>query len=64
MDSIELVERVAAVETKVENLETWQGKQNGTLQRLESKVDKLLMFIVGLLGGVTVNLIITIARTH
>lgn len=64
MDSVELVERVATVETCVENLEAWQGKQNGSLQRLEAKVDKLLMFIVGLLGGVIVNLIITIAKTH
>lgn len=64
MDTMELVERIATMETRVESLEAWQGKQNGSLQRLEAKVDKLLMFIVGLLGGVTVNLIITIAKTH
>ncbi len=34
------VERVAALEVRVENLERWQMAQNGTLKEINRKLDK------------------------
>lgn len=34
------VERVAALEVRVENLEKWQIAQNGTLKEINRKLDK------------------------
>jgi hypothetical protein len=33
---------VGRVEERVENLEGWQKKQNGTIVRVEEKVDKMI----------------------
>lgn len=33
-------------EGRFEALEAWQGRQNGSLQRIDSKVDKLMFAVV------------------
>lgn len=58
----ELVERVAALETDVDNLKDWQTKQNGSLQRLEGKIDKIYLWLIGLMGGVITSLLLLIAQ--
>ncbi|HAW57823.1 MAG TPA: hypothetical protein DCX03_02210 [Bacteroidales bacterium] len=38
----ELAERVACLETDINNLKGWQEKQNGCLQRLEEKISQVI----------------------
>lgn len=34
------------IDSRFEALEAWQGRQNGSLQRIDSKVDKLMFAVV------------------
>lgn len=52
----------ARLEERVDKLESWQTKQNGTLQRLEEKIDIFMWWIIGVLGGVIVQLALTILK--
>lgn len=47
---------------RVDKLEEWQAKQNGTLQRLENKIDQFMWWAMGILGGVVVQLILTVIK--
>jgi len=58
----ELAERVAALEVDTENFRDWQLKQNGSLQRLEAKIDKIYLWLIGLMGGVITSLLLLIAQ--
>lgn len=53
-------ERVAKLEVKVENLEDWQMRQNGTLLRIERSIQLNNKWLVGLLGGIIVALIMQV----
>jgi hypothetical protein len=37
------------MEEAIDNLEGWQKKQNGSLQRLEAKVERLQYWIMGVM---------------
>ena len=70
------LDNIARLEERVDNLENWQDKQNGSLLRLEDKFDKfgeklnelngkldketksILMWLVGLLGGIIASMIL------
>ena len=41
MEHEELCERVSELSVKVENLEMWQKKQNGSLQSMDGKLGKM-----------------------
>jgi len=58
----DLAERVAALEADTENFRDWQLKQNGSLQRLEAKIDKIYIWLIGLMGGVITSLLLLIAQ--
>lgn len=45
---------------RLDDLEQWQGRQNGSLQRIESKVDKLFLGVIGTGGGIVITLIVFI----
>lgn len=62
MDMIEIAERLAATEHDVQALKDWQQKQNGSLQRLEEKMDSIQKWLIGLLGGVITSLILLIVN--
>ena len=47
---------------KLSNLEGWQRTQNGSLSRLEAKIDSLHRWLIGLLGGMVVSLVLLIAN--
>lgn len=49
---VEVVERIAAVESDIKNLKDWQSRQNGTLQRLDAKVENLYRIAIGTLVAV------------
>ncbi len=47
-------------EERLKNLEEWQAKQNGSLQRLEQKMDGIYTWLIALMGGVATSLIMLI----
>jgi len=70
---VELSERVGKLEVTVarheerlEKVEEYQDKQNGSLQRLEEKMDTKLdalnKWLIGLLGGVITSLILLLVN--
>lgn len=62
----ELVATVAEHGARLDNLETWQKKQNGTLCRVEGKIDRLVLWMltaaVGTVGTLIVGLILLLLR--
>jgi len=57
---MELKEEMSSLITEVDNLKAWQNKQNGAIQKLEEKIDKLTLYLTTLLGGVAVSLFLQI----
>ena len=64
-----MAERVAALEVAQARLEErardhedYRKKQNGTLQRLEEKLDRFYWWLVGLMGGVIASLILLLVN--
>lgn len=55
-------ERVIELSTRVENLEGWQKRQNDSLQKIEEKMDKIYMWLIGLMGGVIASLILLLVN--
>jgi len=58
----ELVERVATLEAETDSLKERQEKQNGNLERLEAKIDRIQQWLVGLLGSVIVSLVLLLVN--
>lgn len=54
----DIVATLARHDEHIEKLEEWQQKQNGSLQRLEEKVDKLYNQQLTLLGGIVASLLL------
>jgi len=54
----------ARVEERVTDVEEYQQKQNGSLQRLEAKMDRIQQWLVGLLGGVVCSLLLLIFQLY
>jgi hypothetical protein len=49
-DKIDVIENdVAGLKADVCNLKGWQKTQNGTIHRVEAKVEKLLYWIMGVM---------------
>jgi hypothetical protein len=51
-------ERVIELNVRVGKLEEWGEKQNGSLQRINEKLDKSKLWIMSLMGGMIVSLIL------
>ena len=50
VDKIDIIENdVAGLKADVCNLKGWQKTQNGTIHRVEAKVEKLLYWIMGVM---------------
>jgi hypothetical protein len=58
----QIVEMLGRHEERISNLEKWQEKQNGSLQRLEEKVDNINKLLLTLLGGVCTSLILLVLQ--
>jgi len=52
MDDTDICERVAGLERDVDNLKGWQKTQNGTLQRIDAKIDKVVWWLMGEMAAV------------
>ena len=66
---MDMAERVAALEVaqarleeRMQDHEDYRKKQNGTLQRLEEKLDRFYWWLVGLMGGVIASLILLLVN--
>jgi len=57
---MELKEEMSSLITEVDNIKAWQNKQNGSIQKLEEKIDKLTWYLTTLLGGVADSLFLQI----
>ncbi len=62
MDHDALIGEVSSLKARVESLESWQVKQNGSLQRLEAKIDGVNKLLLTLLGGVCTSFILLIVN--
>ena len=58
----ELEKKVAGLERDVTNLCGWQKTQNGALLRVDEKVDKLKMWIMGLLATTVVGIFLNLVK--
>jgi len=47
---------------RLKKLEEWQSKQNGSLLRLEQKVEGIYSWLIGLMGGMIVSLILLVVN--
>lgn len=52
-----MAERVAALEADMDNVKGWQKTQNGTLQRIDSKIDKLVYWLMGTMATVVIFIV-------
>lgn len=69
VDTQTLAERLARAEEAISNLEGWQSTQNGSLQRMADRVDKLAdkverMYVLALTAALSAiaSLVVLIAR--
>lgn len=58
MDNETIVIKVSSHEERLHNLEVWQKKQNGSLQRIEAKIDKLIWWLMISFAGIISALLI------
>ena len=54
------LERIAILEAEVKNLTGWQATQNGSLQRIDSKVDGIYKVLLGATGTAALSFLGTI----
>jgi len=52
--------KLASLESRVINLEGWQKIQNGSILRVEAKIDKLIFWVMTAFGGFILTLIATV----
>lgn len=64
MDMEQIIATLAQHSERLDNLEEYQEKQNGSLQRLEAKVDKIYAWLIGVLGSVIASLILLSANLY
>lgn len=57
---IEHDNRLTKLEEEIENLEEWQKRQNGTLQKIQEELEEQLKTQRTILGGLVVSLILLI----
>jgi len=50
---------IANLKARVKNLEVWQEKQNGHIEKTRQEIATLKYWIMGLLGTVVVDLLVT-----
>ena len=60
MTAIEIT--VAKHEERIGQVETYIHKQNGRLARIEDKLDRLYLWLVGLMGGIIASLVLLIVN--
>jgi len=59
---MEQIEILARHDERISDLEEWRTKQNGTIQKLYDKIDKLYMQQMTILGGIVVSIVLLCAN--
>ena len=49
-------ERMAVIEATQSDYERWNERQNGRLDKVDCKLDKIQMWLIGVLGSMVVSL--------
>lgn len=58
MDELAIIrERVRGIEVRVEDLEKWQARQNGSIQRVEDDVKEIRKTLLSMTYGIVVSAI-------
>jgi hypothetical protein len=60
--SYDVIAILARHDERIEAIEKTQEKQNGSLQRLEAKIDKIYFWLIGLMGGIIASLLLLITQ--
>jgi hypothetical protein len=60
--SSDVIATLARHDERIEAIEKTQEKQNDSLQRLEAKIDKIYLWLIGLMGGIITSLLLLIAQ--
>ncbi|CCO07599.1 hypothetical protein JCM39194_25150 [Desulfotomaculum varum] len=55
---LSLTRQIAALEADVSHLKEWQERQTAALEKLEARLGQILLWLLGLMGGVTASLIL------
>jgi len=55
-------ERIATLEAVTKNLVSWQEKQNGAIQKLRDRIDRLFAMLVAGIIVIIANLVTTIVK--
>ena len=62
MEVSEMMAMLATHAEKISSLEEHRERQNGCIQRVENKLDKIYFWLVGLMGGVVTSLILLLVN--
>lgn len=62
MMDTELLGEVISLKSEVEHLREWQQRQNGSLLRLERRVEQIYFWLIGLMGGVIASLVLLVVN--
>ena len=57
MDVVKVIDKLANHDSRLCNLEIYQDKQNGTMQRIEKKVDRLIWALGSFMSAIIFLLI-------
>jgi len=59
---VEMQVSLARHEERISQIEECMNKQNGRLARIEEKLDRLYLWLVGLMGGIIASLVLLIVN--
>ena len=62
MEQDEIIQALAEHGARLTNLERWQKVQNGILQRIEDRINKLYLVAIGLLCAVVGSMVVVVVR--
>lgn len=62
MEQDEITQALGNHEGRLTNLEGWQKVQNGTLQRIEDRINKLYLVAIGLLCTVVGSMVAMLVK--
>jgi len=57
-----VLEEVISLKSRVDHLREWQQRQNGSLLRLERRVEQIYLWLIGLMGGVVSSLVLLVVN--
>ncbi len=62
MDISDIIEMISRHDQSIRNLEECLKAQNGSLKRVEQRVEQIYFWLIGLMGGVIASLILLVVN--